>query len=89
MTVARRATGSARETRWGTSGIWVVAASRRPCIRAGRVWTNCYHLYPAHAAFGGYKQSGSGREMHKMALDQYQQTKSVLVSYGPKALGLF
>jgi len=58
-------------------------------IEAGRVWTNCYHLYPAHAAFGGYKQSGIGRENHKMMLDHYQQTKNLLVSYSPKALGFF
>ena len=58
-------------------------------IQAGRVWTNCYHLYPAHAAFGGYKQSGIGRENHRMMLDHYQQTKNLLVSYSPKALGLF
>ena len=58
-------------------------------IQAGRVWTNCYHAYPAHAAFGGYKQSGFGRETHKMMLDHYQQTKNLLVSYSPKALGFF
>lgn len=58
-------------------------------IQAGRVWTNCYHLYPAHAAFGGYKKSGIGRENHKMMLDHYQQTKNMLVSYSPKALGFF
>jgi aldehyde dehydrogenase len=58
-------------------------------IKAGRVWTNCYHLYPAHAAFGGYKQSGIGRENHRMMLDHYQQTKNLLVSYSPKALGFF
>jgi aldehyde dehydrogenase len=58
-------------------------------IQAGRVWTNCYHAYPAHAAFGGYKQSGFGRETHKMMLDHYQQTKNVLVSYSPKRLGFF
>jgi len=58
-------------------------------IKAGRVWTNCYHLYPAGAAFGGYKESGFGRETHKMMLDHYQQTKNLLVSYSPKALGLF
>ena len=58
-------------------------------IKAGRVWTNCYHLYPAHAAFGGYKQSGIGRENHKMMLAHYQQTKNLLVSYSPKALGFF
>lgn len=58
-------------------------------IKAGRVWTNCYHLYPAHAAFGGYKQSGIGRETHKMMLDHYQQTKNMLVSYNPNKLGFF
>ncbi len=58
-------------------------------IEAGRVWTNCYHAYPAHAAFGGYKQSGIGRENHKMMLDHYQQTKNQLVSYSPNALGFF
>ena len=58
-------------------------------IQAGRVWTNCYHAYPAHAAFGGYKQSGVGRETHKMMLDHYQQTKNTLVSYSPKKLGFF
>ena len=58
-------------------------------IKAGRVWTNCYHQYPAHAAFGGYKQSGIGRENHKMMLEHYQQTKNLLVSYSPDALGFF
>ena len=58
-------------------------------IQAGRVWTNCYHAYPAHAAFGGYKGSGIGRETHKMMLDHYQQTKNLLVSYSPKRLGFF
>jgi len=58
-------------------------------IQAGRVWTNCYHAYPAHAAFGGYKQSGIGRETHKMMLDHYQQTKNLLVSYDDNALGFF
>jgi len=58
-------------------------------IKAGRVWTNCYHLYPAHAAFGGYKQSGIGRENHKMMLDHYQQTKNLLVSYDPNPMGFF
>ena len=53
------------------------------------MWTNCYHAYPAHAAFGGYKQSGFGRENHKMMLDHYQQTKNMLVSYSPKTLGFF
>jgi len=58
-------------------------------IKAGRVWTNCYHLYPAHAAFGGYKQSGMGRETHKMMLSHYTQTKNLLVSYDPKPMGFF
>jgi aldehyde dehydrogenase len=58
-------------------------------IQAGRVWTNCYHAYPAHAAFGGYKGSGIGRENHAMMLDHYQQTKNLLVSYSPKKLGFF
>ncbi|MBA35625.1 MAG: aldehyde dehydrogenase [Oleispira sp.] len=58
-------------------------------IQAGRVWTNCYHMYPAHAAFGGYKKSGVGRETHKMALEHYQQTKNLLVSYSVDPLGFF
>ncbi len=58
-------------------------------IQAGRVWTNCYHAYPAHAAFGGYKMSGIGRETHKMMLSHYQQTKNLLVSYSDQALGFF
>ncbi|WP_276325737.1 aldehyde dehydrogenase family protein [Nocardia transvalensis] len=58
-------------------------------IKAGRVWTNCYHAYPAHAAFGGYKKSGIGRENHRMMLDHYQQTKNLLVSYSPQKLGFF
>jgi len=58
-------------------------------IEAGRVWTNCYHAYPAHAAFGGYKQSGIGRETHKMMLEHYQQTKNLLVSYAEDKLGFF
>ncbi|UOQ45172.1 aldehyde dehydrogenase family protein [Halobacillus salinarum] len=58
-------------------------------IEAGRVWTNCYHSYPAHAAFGGYKMSGVGRENHKMMLSHYQQTKNLLVSYSPQKLGFF
>jgi aldehyde dehydrogenase len=58
-------------------------------IKAGRCWTNCYHMYPAGAAFGGYKESGFGRETHKMILDHYQQTKNLLVSYSTKAQGFF
>jgi aldehyde dehydrogenase len=58
-------------------------------IQAGRVWTNCYHIYPAHAAFGGYKASGFGRETHRMMLDHYQETKNLLVSYSTRPFGLF
>jgi len=72
---------------WSRDGTQAYRAGR--AIQAGRVWTNCYHLYPAHAAFGGYKQSGIGRENHKMMLNHYQQTKNLLVSYSPKALGFF
>ncbi|GAA2345993.1 aldehyde dehydrogenase [Streptomyces cuspidosporus] len=72
---------------WTRDGTTAYRAGR--AIQAGRVWTNCYHAYPAHAAFGGYKQSGIGRETHKMMLDHYQQTKNLLVSYSPKKLGLF
>jgi len=72
---------------WTRNGTTAYRLGRE--IKAGRVWTNCYHLYPAHAAFGGYKQSGIGRETHKMMLDHYQQTKNLLVSYSPKALGFF
>jgi aldehyde dehydrogenase len=75
------------------AGVWTRDGTRAyrfgRAIQAGRVWTNCYHAYPAHAAFGGYKQSGIGRENHKMMLDHYQQTKNMLVSYSPKALGFF
>ena len=72
---------------WSRNGTTAYRFGR--AIQAGRVWTNCYHLYPAHAAFGGYKKSGIGRENHKMMLDHYQQTKNMLVSYSPKALGFF
>jgi aldehyde dehydrogenase len=72
---------------WSRNGTTAYRVGRG--IKAGRVWTNCYHLYPAHAAFGGYKQSGFGRETHKMILDHYQQTKNLLVSYSPKAMGFF
>ncbi|MFF4220015.1 acetaldehyde dehydrogenase ExaC [Streptomyces nondiastaticus] len=72
---------------WTRNGTTAYRAGR--AIQAGRVWTNCYHAYPAHAAFGGYKQSGIGRETHKMMLDHYQQTKNLLVSYSPKKLGFF
>ncbi len=72
---------------WSRDGNTAYRAGR--AIKAGRVWTNCYHIYPAHAAFGGYKKSGIGRETHKMMLDHYQQTKNLLVSYSPKAMGFF
>jgi len=58
-------------------------------IEAGRVWCNCYHLYPAHASFGGYKKSGIGRETHKMMLNHYRHTKNVLMSYDKNPLGFF
>ncbi len=84
----------ANDTLYGLgAGIWTRDGNRAyrfgRAIQAGRVWTNCYHLYPAHAAFGGYKQSGIGRENHLKMLDHYQQTKNMLVSYSPKALGFF
>lgn len=72
---------------WSRSGQTAYRAGR--AIEAGRVWTNCYHAYPAAAAFGGYKGSGVGRENHKMMLDHYQQTKNLLVSYAPQKLGFF
>jgi aldehyde dehydrogenase len=75
------------------SGLWTRDMNRAyrmgRGIQAGRVWTNCYHLYPAHAAFGGYKKSGVGRETHKMMMDHYQQTKNLLVSYSTSPLGFF
>jgi aldehyde dehydrogenase len=84
----------ANDTLYGLgAGVWTRDGSRAYRagreIQAGRVWTNCYHQYPAGAAFGGYKQSGIGRENHKMMLDHYQQTKNLLVSYAPTALGFF
>ncbi|WP_416462927.1 aldehyde dehydrogenase [Sphingomonas sp. VDB2] len=84
----------ANDTLYGLgAGVWTRDGTRAyrmgRGIQAGRVWTNCYHAYPAHAAFGGYKQSGIGRENHKMMLDHYQQTKNLLVSYSPRALGFF
>jgi len=84
----------ANDTAYGLgAGVWSrdgnVAYHMGRNLQAGRVWTNCYHAYPAHAAFGGYKQSGIGRETHKMMLDHYQQTKCLLVSYSDKPMGLF
>ena len=88
------ALAQANDTLYGLgAGVWTRDGTRAyrmgRGIQAGRVWTNCYHAYPAHAAFGGYKQSGIGRENHRMMLDHYQQTKNLLVSYSPKALGFF
>ncbi len=84
----------ANDTMYGLgAGVWTRDTAKTyrmgRAIKAGRVWTNCYHLYPAHAAFGGYKVSGVGRENHKMMLDHYTQTKCMLVSYDPQPLGLF
>jgi aldehyde dehydrogenase len=84
----------ANDTEFGLgSGLWTrdmnLAYRMGRGIQAGRVWTNCYHLYPAHAAFGGYKKSGIGRETHKMMMDHYQQTKNLLVSYSTSPLGFF
>ena len=84
----------ANDTLYGLgAGVWTrdinTAYRAGRAIKAGRVWTNCYHDYPAHAAFGGYKQSGIGRENHQMMLDHYQQTKNMLVSYSPNKLGFF
>ncbi|WP_207061193.1 aldehyde dehydrogenase family protein [Motiliproteus sp. SC1-56] len=84
----------ANDTEFGLgAGVWTRDINRAyrmgRGIQAGRVWTNCYHAYPAHAAFGGYKKSGVGRETHKMMLDHYQQTKNLLVSYSTSPLGFF
>jgi aldehyde dehydrogenase len=84
----------ANETLYGLgAGVWTrdmnTAYRLGRGIKAGRVWTNCYHQYPAHAAFGGYKQSGIGRENHLMMLNHYQHTKNILVSYDPNPLGFF
>ncbi|CAE6939338.1 aldehyde dehydrogenase B [Pseudomonas marincola] len=84
----------ANDTEFGLgAGVWTRDINRAyrmgRAIKAGRVWTNCYHLYPAHAAFGGYKKSGVGRETHKMMLDHYQQTKNLLISYDINPLGFF
>lgn len=84
----------ANDTEFGLgAGLWTRDMNRAyrmgRNIQAGRIWTNCYHAYPAHAAFGGYKKSGIGRETHKMALEHYQQTKNLLVSYSTSPLGFF
>jgi aldehyde dehydrogenase len=91
---AEEAIEIANDTVFGLgAGVWSrdtnTAYRAGRAIEAGRVWTNCYHLYPAGAAFGGYKHSGIGRENHKMMLDHYQETKNLLVSYSPKKLGFF
>ena len=84
----------ANDTMYGLgAGVWTRDGARAfrmgRAIKAGRVWTNCYHLYPAHAAFGGYKASGVGRENHRMMLDHYSQTKCLLVSYDANPMGFF
>ena len=84
----------ANDTLYGLgAGVWTRNMNKAyrfgRTIQAGRVWTNCYHQYPAHAAFGGYKKSGIGRENHQMMLAHYQQTKNVLVSYSEERTGLF
>ena len=88
------ALATANDTLYGLgAGVWTrdqnTAYRMGRAVQAGRVWVNCYHLYPAHAAFGGYKQSGIGRENHSMMLSHYQHTKNMLVSYDPKPTGLF
>lgn len=84
----------ANDIKYGlTAGVWTrdinTAYRASRAIQAGRIWVNAYHLYPTHAAFGGYKQSGIGRENHRMMLGHFQQTKNVLTSYSPNALGFF
>ena len=84
----------ANDTMYGLgAGVWSRDMNRAfrmgRAIKAGRVWTNCYHMYPAGAPFGGYKASGVGRETHKMMFDHYTQTKNLFVSYDPKAQGFF
>lgn len=84
----------ANDSKYGlTAGVWTrdqnTAYNATRALQAGRVWVNSYHLYPTHAAFGGYKQSGIGRENHRMMLSHFQQTKNMLVSYSPNALGFF
>lgn len=84
----------ANDTLYGLgAGVWTrdthQAYQISRAVKAGRVWVNCYHLYPAHAPFGGYKKSGIGRETHKMMLNHYRQTKNMLISYDKKAMGFF
>jgi aldehyde dehydrogenase len=91
---AEEAIAIANDTLYGLgAGVWTRDAhelyTMPRAIQAGRVWVNCYHAYPAHSPFGGYKKSGYGRETHKMAINQYRQTKNMLISYDKKALGFF
>ncbi len=84
----------ANDTLFGLgAGVWTrdmhTAYKVSRAIQAGRVWVNCYHAYPAHAPFGGYKKSGIGRETHKMMLNHYRQTKNMLISYNKSKLGFF
>ncbi|EME26890.1 Aldehyde dehydrogenase [Galdieria sulphuraria] len=84
----------ANDTSYGLgAGLWtrdIMKAYRvSRAIKAGRVWVNCYHEYPSHAAFGGYKKSGFGRECHKLTLEHYQQLKNIIISYSPQPTGLF
>ncbi len=84
----------ANDTMYGLgAGLWTRDAHEMytmpRAIEAGRVWVNCYHAYPAHAPFGGYKKSGFGRETHKMMLNHYRQTKNMLISYSKQKLGFF
>ncbi len=84
----------ANDTLYGLgAGVWTRDAHQLyqvpRAIKAGRVWVNCYHNYPAHAPFGGYKKSGFGRENHKMMLDHYRNNKNMLISYDKKAMGFF
>jgi aldehyde dehydrogenase len=94
FTDAADAVAIANDTRYGLgAGVWTrdgsLAYRMGRAVEAGRVWVNCYHQYPAGAAFGGYKMSGVGRENHRMMLDHYSQTKNLLVSYSDQPLGLF
>ncbi len=84
----------ANDTLYGLgAGVWTrdthQAYQISRAVQAGRVWVNCYHLYPAHAPFGGYKKSGIGRETHKMMLNHYRQTKNMLISHDKNAIGFF
>mmetsp|Transcript_32155 Transcript_32155/g.23746 ORF Transcript_32155/g.23746 Transcript_32155/m.23746 type:complete len:169 (+) Transcript_32155:1-507(+) len=91
---AEEAIAIANDTQYGLgAGVWTRDAHEMyqvpRAIQAGRVWVNCYHAYPAHAPFGGYKKSGFGRETHKMMLNHYRNTKNMLISYDKNKLGFF